>query len=213
MRKSPRCLFESNIDSFLVKEKEAIFGILCDHYHGEAFTTTREAWKREIEILQDVLMPWKGSDGQIIFEYDIPRLGKRIDTVLLLKGIVFCLEFKVGESVIHESDVDQVLDYALDLKNFHKYSQDRLIVPILIATNYRSHSSLIQESIYDDRVVNPLLTGENYISDIIADVLQRFPAEGNVLPPLWLQLTVNFVVFFITCVVLNLIFHWLKKQK
>ena len=41
----------------------------------------------------------------------------------------------------------------------------------------------------------------------------RFPAEGNVLPPLWLQLTVNFVVFFITCVVLNLIFHWLKKQK
>ena len=97
----------------------------------------------------------------VVFEYDIPRLGKRIDAVLLLKGIVFCLEFKVGEKDIHEADVDQVLDYALDLKNFHKYSQDKLIVPFLIATEHKSHSSLIQESVYNDRVVNPLVTGEN----------------------------------------------------
>ena len=71
-----------------------------------------------------------------MFEYDITRLGKRIDVVLLLKGIIFCLAFKVGEASILENDVDQVLDYALDLKNFHKYSQDRVIVPILIATKY-----------------------------------------------------------------------------
>ena len=57
------------------------------------------------------MRPWKESDGHIVFEYDIPRLGKRVDTVLLLKGIVFCLEFKVGEKDIHETDVDQVLDY------------------------------------------------------------------------------------------------------
>ena len=180
MNNSPRCLFESDIDSFLQKEKESVFGTLCERYHGDALTTTREAWTREIEILQVALLPWKGSDARIVFEYDIPRLGKRVDVVLLLCGVIFCLEFKVGESKIQESDVDQVLDYALDLKNFHKYSEDRLIVPILIATKYKKHSTLIQESVYDDRVVNPLVTGEQGITDVIKDVLRVFPDEGTV---------------------------------
>ena len=180
MGKSPRCLFESDIDSFLKKEKEAVFGILCDRYHGDALTTTREAWTKEIEILQNVLTAWKGLNGHIVLEYDIPRLGKRLDAVLLIKGIVFCLEFKVGETDIHEADVDQVLDYALDLKNFHQYSRDRLIVPVLIATKYKSHSSLIQESVYDDRVVNPLVTGELFLADVLSEVLQKFPNEGSV---------------------------------
>ena len=121
MRKNPRCLFDSDISSFLSKDKELIFGVLCDNYHGDALTTSREAWMKEIDILQETLIPWDESDGRIIFEYDIPRLGKRIDVVLLLNGIVFCTEFKVGQSNILESDVDQVLDYALDLKNFHKF--------------------------------------------------------------------------------------------
>ena len=180
MGKSPRCLYDSNIDNFLGKEKESIFGVLCENYHGDAQTTTREAWIREIEILQNALMPWKGADGHIVFEYDIPRLGKRIDVVLLLNGIVFCLEFKVGESELHEADVDQVLDYALDLKNFHKFSADRLIVPILIATKYKTRSTVIRESVYDDRVVNPLVTGESWIADLIEEVLQQFPSEGSI---------------------------------
>ncbi len=177
---TPRCLFESNIASFLEKDKTSVFGILCDRYHGDALTTTREAWIREIEILQSVLEPWRYSDGRIVFEYDIPRLGKRIDVVLLLNGIVFCLEFKVRAKErkdIGEKDIDQVLDYALDLKNFHKYSCDRLIVPILISPELRTHSSLIQSSVYDDRVVNPLVTGENGIALILSDVINKYPNE------------------------------------
>ncbi|MCR5802511.1 MAG: DUF2075 domain-containing protein [Lachnospiraceae bacterium] len=180
MGRSPRCLFESDIDSFLTKDKESIFGILCDRYHGDALTTTREAWSGEIEILQNALLTWKGSDGHIILEYDIPRLGKRIDAVLLLHGIVFCLEFKVGEKDIHEADIDQVLDYALDLKNFHQFSQDRLIVPILIPTKHKSHTSIIRASVYDDRVVNPLVTGEDGITEVISDILREYPNEGTV---------------------------------
>ncbi len=180
MNKSPRCLFDSDIASFLKMETETIFGMLCDKYHGDALTTTREAWKREIEILQSKLYPWADTDAYIVFEYDIPRLGKRIDVVILLKGIIFCLEFKVGESHILENDVDQVLDYALDLKNFHKYSQDKVIVPVLIATKYNKKSSLIQASVYDDRVVNPLMTGEQGITDLIKEVLQRFPNETSI---------------------------------
>lgn len=180
MRISARCLYNSNIKEFITEDSNSIFGVLCDNYHGEALTTTREAWKGEILLLKELLAGYSCDDGQIIFEYDIPRLGKRIDAVLLLRGIVFCLEFKVGESKILEADVDQVLDYALDLKNFHKFSQDRIIVPILIATNYRSSSSEINMSVYDDNVVNPLVTGKNGIFNIIANVLSRFPDETPV---------------------------------
>ena len=177
-----RCLYNSNFRTFLNTGDNSIFGLLCERYHGEALTTTREAWKSEIAIMKDVLHNFADKQGQIIFEYDIPRLGKRIDVVLLLEGIVFCLEFKVGESRILEADVDQVLDYALDLKNFHKFSEDRIIAPILIATNHRNSSTNIQMSVYDDRVVNPLMTGKSGIYTLITEVLKHFPNETPVNP-------------------------------
>ena len=177
-----RCLYNSSFRTFLNSDDNSIFGLLCERYHGEALTTTREAWKSEITIMKDVLANFADKQGQIIFEYDIPRLGKRVDVVLLLEGIVFCLEFKVGETRILEADVDQVLDYALDLKNFHKFSEDRIIAPILIATNHRNSSTNIQMSVYDDRVVNPLMTGKSGISALINEVLERFPNETPVNP-------------------------------
>ena len=182
MINSARCLYGSKFEEFYNKEDSSILGALCDKYHGVALTTTREAWKGEIAIMKQVLSPFLGKDGRIIFEYEIPRLGKRVDVVLLLEGIIFCLEFKVGEFQILEADVDQVLDYALDLKNFHKFSQDRIIAPILIATNYRDASSDIQMSVYDDRVINPLVTGKDGISKLIAEVLRKFPNESPVDP-------------------------------
>lgn len=177
MNANLRCLFNSDFSSFLCKDINSVFGTLCDNYHGEALTTTREAWKSEITIMRNVLAKLNDTNGQIIFEYDIPRLGKRIDVVLLYRGIVFCIEFKVGESRILESDIDQVLDYALDLKNFHKFSENKLIAPILVATRFSEHTTAIQMSIYDDRVVNPLVTGEIGISELITKVLDRFPDE------------------------------------
>ena len=177
-----RCLYNASFEDFIKIENNSIFGALCDNYHGKALTTTLEAWKAEISIMKSILLRLVSKEGRIIFEYDIPRLGKRIDVVLLLNGIIFCLEFKVGESSILEADVDQVLDYALDLKNFHKFSQDSLIVPILIATKYRTSSTEIKMSIYDDRIVNPLVTGELGISALIDEVLKRFPNETPINP-------------------------------
>ena len=177
-----RCLYNSSIEEFNNVCTESILGELVKHFHGVAPTTSIEAWDGEIAIMKGVLSSYADREGKIIFEYDIPRLGKRIDVVLLLDGIIFCLEFKVGESKILEADVDQVLDYALDLKNFHKFSQDNLIVPILVATNYRDASTNIQMSVYDDRVVNPLVTGKAGVSKLIAAVLHQFPNEVPVNP-------------------------------
>lgn len=132
--KTNRCLFKSDFKSFIEDDPYSILGHLHDSYHGQALTTTDEAWFGEIRLLQETLLPWKDEEAEIIFEYDIPRLGKRIDVILLLRGIIFCLEFKVGQKDALQSDVEQVMDYALDLKNFHRYSHDRIIVPILIPT-------------------------------------------------------------------------------
>lgn len=180
-----RCLYYSSFITFLRDSEQSILGTLCDKYHGDTRTTTREAWKTEISIMQEVVRSFADQDGRIIFEYDIPRLGKRIDVVLLVRGIIFCIEFKAGESRILEADVDQVLDYALDLKNFHKYSQDKVIVPILVATEYEKASSDIRMSVYDDDIVNPLVTGKDGLFNIIAAVLNRFPDETPV-DPRWI---------------------------
>ena len=174
---NPRCLYNSDFASFLNQNIDSIFGTLCDNYHGDALTTTREAWRGEIAIMKSVIAALADLDGRIVFEYDIPRLGKRIDVVLLYRGIVFCVEFKVGETRILEADVDQVLDYALDLKNFHKFSEDKVIVPILVATKFSERTTDIRMSVYDDRVVNPLVTGEAGVHALIAKVLEQFPDE------------------------------------
>ena len=174
---NPRCLYNSDLASFLNQNIDSIFGTLCDNYHGDALTTTREAWRGEIAIMKSVIAALADLDGRIVFEYDIPRLGKRIDVVLLYRGIVFCVEFKVGETRILEADVDQVLDYALDLKNFHKFSEDKVIVPILVATKFSERTTDIRMSVYDDRVVNPLVTGEAGVHALIAKVLEQFPDE------------------------------------
>ena len=175
-----RCLYNNEIKDFLNESENSILGILSRNYHGTVQSTQTDAWLEEIIIIQNLLKSLNNIDGQIIFEYDIPRLGKRIDVTLLINGIIFCLEFKVGESRILEADVDQVLDYALDLKYFHKFSSDKIIVPILIATNYKSSTSIIAMSVYNDKVVNPLVTGKDGLLKLINDVLVKFPNETSI---------------------------------
>ena len=133
----------------------------------------------EIVLMQQVLEPWKGESGQIIFEYDIPRLGKRIDVVLLLRGMIFCLEFKVGKKEEFQAGIEQVMDYALDLKNFHLFSHDRKIVPILIPTKYKDYTTEFQPSVYNDDIYNPMITGEENLQKLIFNVLEHAGVERN----------------------------------
>ena len=166
-----RCLYIATIKEFLEQNRLAVLGALHNNYHGNALTTTDEAWMGEIDILQQVLTLWSDENAQIIFEYEIPRLGKRIDVVLLLRGIIFCLEFKVGQKDAIQTDVEQVMDYALDLKNFHRFSHNKVIVPILIPTKHNSSTTDFQPSVYDDQIYNPLISGAEHLQQLISDIL------------------------------------------
>ena len=170
--KSPRCLYHARLADFIQTNDSQILGDITSSFHGDTPSTTIESWIEEIRILKVQLKEWASDeDAHIIFEYNIPRLGKRIDVVLLLRGIIFCLEFKVGKKEALQADLEQVLDYALDLKNFHLYSANQPIAPILVPTRYPSHSSVIQSSVYDDGIFNPMVTGEEGISTIITNIL------------------------------------------
>lgn len=174
-----RCLYKADLKSFINSDPKYILGCLHDCFHGQSLTTTNEAWSEEIRILQHTLIPWKNENADVIFEYEIPRLGKRIDVVILLRGIIFCLEFKIGKREALQPDIEQVMDYALDLKNFHRYSQDRVIVPILIPTRKKDSTDLFQPSVYDDYIVNPLITGENGLQNLIYNIIDYLQCATN----------------------------------
>lgn len=142
------------------------------------------AWKEQVEVLQSKLS--RLPNAHIAFEYVIPRMGKRVDVIVLHEGRIFVLEFKVGEGTYPAAALDQALDYALDLKNFHAESHEREIVPVLIATNAQEMPQTIRK--YGDGVFLPLkCNAENYLESIW--VLNK--QEGNFDPPVdahsWLK--------------------------
>ena len=171
-----RCLYSASFGEFMNSKPLTILGALHNNYHGDTPTTTDEAWMGEITIMQQVLIPWEEEHGQIIFEYDIPRLGKRIDVVLLLRGLIFCLEFKVGKQDDFQADIEQVMDYALDLKNFHLFSHNRTIVPILIPTKFKTFTTEFRPSVYHDDIYNPMISGEEHLQELIMKVLEHSKA-------------------------------------
>ena len=170
-----RYYYSETISSFLSQDDQLILGILGSLNEFDLTLEQRGAWIGEIRIMKQVLSEL-GLDGQIIFEYTIPRLGKRVDIVLLIQGIVFTLEFKVGSNEFLVNDKEQVWDYALDLKNFHEESRNLVIVPILIATEASVNNCSIDFPSfcqYDDSVYNPLFSNKLTLLPIIQLVLKN----------------------------------------
>lgn len=166
-----RYFYKSSISEFINSSTDFIFGQISRADEMDTMSTQKFAWVVEIETMKRALRPWKHEAAEIIFEYSIPRLGKRIDVVVLLRERVFVIEFKAGETEFLHQDVDQVMDYALDLKNFHQGSIDRLIVPVLVATESNKYSTVCQPSHYDDGVYEPLMTDSAHLGDVINMVL------------------------------------------
>ncbi len=129
----------------------------------------RDAWHEEIEILHETLVSFQGS---IYFEYSIPRMGQRIDVVLLIGPAIFVLEFKIGENEFVSYAIDQVWDYALDLKNFHESSHDKYIAPILIATKAKNAYIAISVTPQNDKLLFPVKCNVELLGKVIEDVLR-----------------------------------------
>ena len=165
-----RAYYSDTLTDFLAKSKLEIFGELCSNDQFSAEDVQQNTWKTEIDILKEQLITFK--DGHIILEYTIPRIGNRIDGVFIYKGILFLFEFKVGSNIYLNHDIEQVIDYALDLNSFHKESHNKLLVPILICTEASNKDFSI--SLMKDNILNPLYCNKNNIANCINNVIENF---------------------------------------
>lgn len=165
-----RAYYESSLQDFLQRDENLILGILTRNNEYALEDLQRNAWLAEIRILKKQLEVFE--TGHIIFEYTIPRIGERIDVVYLKSGLVFSLEFKVGEKNYSRSAIDQVTDYVLDLKNFHKASHNRILVPILVATEALERSNDLQE--LRPGILNVLYCNKSNLATVINAVLQQY---------------------------------------
>ena len=138
-----RYYYSDSISGFLTKNTEEIIGKLTLASQHDINDDTSNSWVEEIETLKSVLTPYK-ERGSVYFEYNIPRMGRRADVILVIDELVFVLEFKTSGSKFTHDAITQVWDYALDLKNFQEGSLERVICSLLekTSTDKRSKPSL-----------------------------------------------------------------------
>jgi len=127
-----RASYIADFSTFRSADANSILGALAQGQVGELNAAQRDAWLQQISILKDAIS--EIVEGVICFEFVIPRIGKRADNILLIGDQVVVVEFKVGASGYEAADKKQVVDYALDLKNFHLGSHSSEITPVLVAT-------------------------------------------------------------------------------
>lgn len=177
-----RSYYSNDIQSFLNQDNYSIFGEITTNDQFSAEDLQKNTWNREIEILKRELSQFL--DGHIIFEYTIPRIGNRIDNIVIYKGIIFLLEFKVGEKKYPSYAIEQVTDYAFDLSCFHKESHNRLLVPILIST--KAHSVKQEIRISKDNVLETICCNEYEIVKYITEVSLKF-IQDEIIPDDWIN--------------------------
>lgn len=177
-----RSYYSNDIQSFLNQDNYSIFGEITTNDQFSAEDLQKNTWNREIEILKRELSQFL--DGYIIFEYTIPRIGNRIDNIVIYKGIIFLLEFKVGEKKYPSYAIEQVTDYAFDLSCFHKESHNRLLVPILIST--KAHSVKQEIRISKDNVLETICCNEYEIAKYITEVSLKF-IQDEIIPNDWIN--------------------------
>lgn len=170
-----RAYYSENVSRFLGQNPYEILGILAKNNTFALDDLQKYAWTEEIRVLNRALRNF--GTGHILFEYTIPRIGHRIDNVLLCGGLIFLLEFKVGEKDYPQHAIDQVMDYALDLKNFHKESHNKKIVPILISTRAEDRNNLVQP--FEDGIFNVLCCNEKNLETMIRIILQMVGNQGD----------------------------------
>jgi len=177
-----RAYYHNTVEKFLIDELNSILGVLVRNHEFSLEEQQRNAWQYQISLLKEALSTYK--NGYIFFEFSIPRMGKRVDNVLIINGCIFIIEFKVGESRYHSYSIDQVLDYSLDLKNFHEKSHNAVLLPILVATE--SKTSHIKIQAYEDKVYSPILSNKSSLSHVITQCIKEIN-EPSISPTDWMN--------------------------
>lgn len=178
-----RFAYKAVVSEFRDHPDDVILGRLLAGYkqrHLEQQQTN--AWKYQIRELKSSLQDFP--EAILILEFEIPRIGKRVDAILIFNGIVLVLEYKVGAKTYDAASIDQAHDYALDLKNFHQASHHLNLVPILIATD--APPKVTNLIIGVDGIANPILANSINLPSVIRLIFDTLP-KANLDEAVWVN--------------------------
>jgi hypothetical protein len=138
------------------------------------------AWRLSIACLREALADWsEAEDWELILEYPMLRLNRRIDAVIVTPRAVLVLEFKVGKDRFDLEDQRQAEDYALDLQDFHSLSRRHPIVPILVATE--AAPRLTAWPLLIAGAASVLTASRGSLGPLLRELWRRLPEPGTVL--------------------------------
>jgi hypothetical protein len=161
-----RSYYSNTISDFLKDDETRILGQLSLHHNHALEDLQKNAWIKQITILKDTLQ--SVDNGQIYFEFSIPRMGKRVDNVLIINDLIFVLEFKVGDNQYQKHSIEQVVDYCLDLQNFHEGSHHEKLIPVLISTKAEPIENVFKS---EANLFQPLKANQQNLSAVINKTL------------------------------------------
>ena len=170
-----RAWYSAVIADFQQDTPESILGALARRTTVDMALRQRDAWFRQIVMLKHAL---QHVPGRLYLEFEIPRMGRRADCIILANGLILVLEFKVGDSRYERYALEQVCDYALDLKYFHKGSHNASVIPVLVATDA---VALKDETRLHPRIsglYHPLRANETNLREVLHQVLRKVPGTS-----------------------------------
>ena len=165
-----RSFYSATLAEFCAADRDQIFGRMARENSFDLTLAQRDAWLEQAEILQRVLIHHTGA---LYLEFSIPRMGRRIDALVIIGSVIFVLEFKIGEDTFSSQDVDQVVDYALDLHNFHEGSHNAYIAAVLICTGAHGDRQRVPDTGGPDRLFEVSLTNADGLGAVIERILDR----------------------------------------
>lgn len=165
-----KAYYTNFINDFIDEDSQTIYGKISGKYDLNKLSIQQSnAWKSQIEILKDTVSVFS---GKIYFEFTIPRMGKRVDNILIIDNCIFVLEFKIGSKVYDKYAKNQAFDYGLDLNNFHEGSHNKTIIPILVADQAPSLENFYNNSF--DNLYETIYANSSNLSDVINIALSHF---------------------------------------
>ena len=168
-----RAYYTNSICDFCIEDENSIYGKISAGYDLNKLTIQQSnAWQSQIKILKQTILDF---NGRVYFEFTIPRMGKRVDNILIIDNCIFVLEFKIGSNVYDKYAKDQAFDYGLDLNNFHEGSHNKIIIPILIANKANNINNLYKKSF--DNLHEKIVANENNLSGVISETLAKFKSS------------------------------------
>ncbi len=180
---SNRAYYAASIQDFLLTSSDEIVGKITSQHAQDLVHLQANAWVSQIEILKRTLQ--KLQTGYVFFEMLIPRMGRRADVVYIADGIVFVLEFKVGETEYKAHDLRQAESYAMDLSCFHETSHDQLIFPILVATN--APDEILDYKKQATGVFPPIKANAANLTKILSQILETYKSTIVIEPTTWIN--------------------------